>query len=99
MKQDLVKYFEENCMFYDLQFGFRSGHSVHDAVYSVLDCLWRARNEGLYSSIAFLDLSKAFNCIQHPIILDKLQHYGGRGICLKWFSSCLSERSQFTQIN
>lgn len=96
VKSDLVNFFESNYMFYDLQFGLRTGRSVHDAVFSLLDGFWGSRNAGLYTSVAFLDLSKAFNCVQHQILLRKLKHYGLGDVCLKWMDSYLCNRTQFT---
>ena len=52
----------------------------------------------LFSCGVFIDLKKAFDAVDHKILLDKLYHYGFRGIINKWFSSYLEDRTQTTQI-
>ena len=52
----------------------------------------------LYSCGVFIDLSKAFDTVHHDILLDKLHHYGIRGILNKWFASYLKRRFQTTEI-
>ena len=53
----------------------------------------------LYSTGLFLDESKAFNSINHEILLFKFENYGIRGVALSWFLSYLSNRYQFLQSN
>ena len=54
-------------------------------------------DEGLYTIGIFLDLSKAFDTVNHEILIKKLEHYGIRGICLQWFTNYLQERSQIVK--
>jgi len=53
----------------------------------------------MFSCGIFIDLQKAFDTVNHKILLRKLDHYGIRGIANDWFSSYLSHRTQTTQIN
>ena len=55
-------------------------------------------DERLYSCGVFIDLKKAFDTVDHTILLCKLHHYGIRGVINDWFSSYLSDRTQTTQI-
>ena len=52
----------------------------------------------LFSCGVFIDLKKAFDTVDHKILLDELHHYGFRGIINKWFSPYLEDRTQTTQI-
>ena len=55
-------------------------------------------NKGLYSFVVFIDLKKAFDTVDHNILLDKLNFYGFRGLINQWFSSYLNDCTQTTQI-
>lgn len=82
VKNHLVDFFESNELFYNLQFGFHANRSTSDAVFYLVDEILKSRNKGLYTSTAFLDLIKVFNCIDQEILLCKLEHYGIRDICM-----------------
>ena len=99
MHKRLINFIDKYNILFNKQFGFRSGHSTDHAILCVLDKIQSAVESGLFSCGVFLDLSKAFDTVNHSILLDKLEHYGIRGIAKEWFSSYLRNRKQFVSIN
>ena len=81
------------------QYGFRPKHNTSQAVLQFTANILNSLDNKLSAIGVFLDLSKAFDTIDHKILLQKLDHYGIRGIALEWFSSYLSGRSQFVDFN
>ena len=87
-------------MYYSkFQFGFRKSHSTYLALTVLMDKLIKSLENGNYVVGVFLDFSKAFDTVDHKIILAKLCHYGIRGSALDWFSSYLTNRKQFVTYN
>ena len=84
---------------YKYQFGFRKGYSTSHAIIALVERINRALNSGKITIGVTLDLSKAFDTIQHPILLKKLFAYGIRGNILKLIESYLANRQQYVSIN
>ena len=78
----------------DRQSGFRPQHSTQDVLVHVTDCWHKAIDETKFTAAAFLDVSKAFDCVNHDILLSKLACYGVLDDSLVWFASYLSCRRQ-----
>ena len=97
----MMGYINKNKIFTDLQFGFRKGHNTIQPVIHFLDKIQEALNNDIpeYTAAVFLDLKKAFDTANHRILLKKMEHYGFRGVSLKWFSNYLSNRKIFVTLN
>ena len=98
MYNRLIKFIEKRNLIYDKQFGFRSHHSTEHAILSIVDKIQEAIEGGEFSCGIFLDFKKAFDTVNHEILITKLEHYGIRGIAKEWFTSYLFNRRQFTSI-
>ncbi len=83
--------------FYPSQYGFRSNHSTIHAINEFVDDTITSFENKKNTMGVFLDLSKAFDTIDHVILLKKLEWYGIRGMALEWFRSYLNNRKQFVQ--
>ena len=83
-------FFNELQILYKYQLGFRKGHSTYMAHIILMDKLIHAIENGEYVIGIYLDFSKAFNTINHAILLDKLHHYGIRGVAYSWFKNYLT---------
>jgi hypothetical protein len=84
---------------YENQFGFRKRHSTSHASAYLSSKLYKILDDKEKAISVFMDLSKAFDTININILLEKLKHYGIRGIANNWFESYLKGRKQFVSIN
>ena len=86
------QFLNENNQIFTSQYGFRSGHSCQDAIAELVGEIIRTKDMGCHTIGVFLDLSQAFDTLEHKVLLEKLYKYGIRGIGLEWFGSYLTNR-------
>lgn len=99
IKTRLEKYFENNFILNDSQYGFRKNRSTIKAVLRVVEDVVEGLERGTYTAVTLCDLSKAFDCISHETLLEKLSVYGVRGTPLLLIKSYLTNRSQCVTFN
>ena len=85
----LYKFFEDNKLVYNLQFGFRQNHSTTHALIHLTKKIREQLDSGKYGCGIFVDFQKAFETVDHTILTQKLNYYGVRGKANNWFSSYL----------
>ena len=95
----LDKYIGKFSLLNDSQYGFRSGKSTALALMELTEEISSAMDEKMYTVGVFIDLKKAFDTIDHKLLIQKLQHFGIRGEPNMWLSSYLSDRSQFVNLD
>ena len=86
-------------IFYESQFGFQKGRSTLHSLIEIVENIRSCIEQRNYGCGIFIDLKKAFDTVNHQILLNKLEHYGIRGKSLDWFTSYLSGRTQYTSCN
>ena len=86
------KFLEKHDKLYAGQYGFREGHSCESAISELISVATKGQQEGMYTLALFLDLSKAFDSLEHSVLLKKLERYGMRGKANDWFASYLNDR-------
>ena len=99
MYNRLLKFLNKQDFFNQFQFGSRNKHSTFVALIILLENLVKALDDGNCAVGIFLDFQKAFDTLDHCILLDKLHIYGIRGIAHDWFSSSMSKRHQSVMYN
>ena len=99
MFNQLYSYFIENNLLYSSQYGFRKGHSTKFAVLEIIGRIILDLDKGETPINVYLDLSKAFDTLDHKILLEKLTHYGINDITLNMFHSNLSNCVQYVSYN
>ena len=99
MYRRLYSYLQENKILYSKQFGFQTGHSTDHAIIQLVEQIYENFEENKYTLGVFIDLAKAFDTVDHKILLRKMENYGIGGTTLKWFENYLTNRKQYIQIS
>ena len=94
MHERLYSFLSKHKCIYDRQFGFRNRHSTNHALLDLIEDVRNAMNNNKFAVGVFVDLQEAFEVVDHNILLNKLDHYGIRGVANNWFKSYLSIKEQ-----
>ena len=95
----LYEFLELHNILFENQFGFRKKNSTVYALMEITEKIKDTIDSGKIGCGIFIDLKKAFDTVNHEILLSKMEHYGIRGVLLDWFRSYLSGRKQYVSIN
>ena len=95
----LYGYLEKFEILYESQYGFRLRRSCEQSIAELIGHVLQSQEDNKLSSAIFLDLSKAFDTLNHELLELKLERYGVRGLSLDWFRSYLQGRSLIAKIN
>ena len=94
----LDSYLKSNNISCTNQFGFRKNSNTSDAIIEFHDYVYSSLDSKQSTIAVYLDFSKAFDTVNHYILMSKLQHNGIRGVMQHWLESLLSNRKQYVSI-
>ena len=92
MHKRIYQFLESSEQIYKSQYGFRTAHSCENAISELVSEIIKGKQDGMYTLAVFLDLSKAFDSLEHTVLLNKMYKYGIRGVAYDWFESYLTGR-------
>merc|ERR1711964_883769 len=95
----IESFLESKDIMYNLQYGFRKKHSTNHALLSIIESIRSNLDKKTYSCGVFVDLEKAFDTVNHKILIAKLDHIGIRGVANQWIESYLKNRNQSVKLN
>ena len=98
LKNRLIVYLEKSGLLSDDQFAYRTGRSTTSAVIRTVNLISDALDSKSEACLTLCDLSKAFDCVDHSILLEKMATYGIRGVPLRLFGSYLENRRQLVDV-
>ena len=99
MYRRLYRFLEIHKVLYPLQFGFQENHSIDHALVSLTEAIRNTLDDKRLGCGIFIDLQKAFDTVNHRILLSKMEHYGIRGCALEWLKSYLRNRKLYASVN
>ena len=99
MYSRLLNYLTVNKILCDKQYGFREGHSTDMTLLHMINDFTEGLHNKFFCIGIFIDLSKAFDTVDHKLLIRKLNHYGIRGTALQWFIDYLTNLTKYFSIN
>ena len=99
MHKRLYDFLQENNILFQNQFGFRKNNSTTFALIQITEKIKETIDDQRYGCGIFIDLRKAFDTVNHEILLRKLENYGLHGKAQIWFRSYLTDRKQYVSLN
>ena len=98
VNSQLTEFMESNELLTNRQYGFRKNHSTTYLMLDLFDEIFDSKSKGRKPAIIYLDIKKAFDTVDHSILISKLKYYGIKDVALQWFKNYLSGRYQLTKL-
>ena len=95
----LTSFLNDKQLLYEGQYGFRKKHFTSMAIFELVEEITTALDNSMSTVAVFIDLKREFDTVDHNILLNKLEHYGIRGLAFSWIQSYLTNRTQYAGLD